>query len=149
MSVKTKPVRKKTAARTASDCFKNAERLCESLSEEDEAMTRELMTRLADRWSLWTLSVLADAGAPLRFTRVLEQVEGVSQKSLTKALRQLERDGLATRKLFPEVPPRVEYAITPLGIELLLQIEPLWSWIAQSIGVFRAARQSFDRRRTG
>jgi DNA-binding HxlR family transcriptional regulator len=112
-------------------------------------MTWEMLTRLADKWSLWTLSVLATAGAPIRFTRVMEQVEGISQKSLTKALRQLERDGLATRKLFPQVPPRVEYAITPLGTELLKQVKPLYLWVAGSLDIFRAARESFDRRKAG
>jgi DNA-binding HxlR family transcriptional regulator len=129
--------------------FEKAELVCESLSEEDDTMTREMLTRLADKWSLWTLSVLAKAGAPIRFTRVMEQVEGISQKSLTKALRQLERDGLATRKLFPQVPPRVEYAITPLGRELLQQVEPLWLWVAGNVGIFRAARESFDRGKAG
>ncbi len=124
--------------------WKEANSLCESLSEEDDAMTRELMTGLADKWSLWTMSVLAMAEGPLRFTRVMEQVEGISQKSLTKALRQLERDGLATRKMFPEVPPRVEYAITPLGLKLLEQVEPLWRWVAERVKVFQVARQAYD-----
>jgi DNA-binding HxlR family transcriptional regulator len=132
-----------------SESLKDLELVCDSLSEEDEVMTRDLMTRLADKWSLWTLSVLAKANGPIRFTRVMEQVEGISQKSLTKALRQLERDGLATRKLFPEVPPRVEYAITPLGFDLLKQVEPLWLWVAGKVRAFRAARESFDRGRAG
>ncbi len=127
--------------------FKKAELVCESLSEQDDAMTREMLTRLADKWSLWTLSVLAMTGSPLRFTRVMEQVEGISQKSLTKALRQLERDGLATRKLCPQVPPRVEYAVTPLGVELLKQVEPLWLWVAGNVDTFRSARESFDRKK--
>jgi DNA-binding HxlR family transcriptional regulator len=132
-----------------SESLKDLELVCGSLSEEDEVMTRDLMTRLADKWSLWTLSVLAKANGPIRFTRVMEQVEGISQKSLTKALRQLERDGLATRKLFPEVPPRVEYAITPLGIDLLKQVEPLWLWVAGKVRAFRTAREFFDRGRAG
>jgi DNA-binding HxlR family transcriptional regulator len=127
--------------------FKKAGQICDSLSEEDDHTARELLTRLADKWSLWTLSVLANADGPIRFTRILEQVEGVSQKSLTKALRQLERDGLATRKLFPQVPPRVEYTLTPLGRKLLGQIEPVWLWVAKNVRIFRAARDSFDRRR--
>jgi DNA-binding HxlR family transcriptional regulator len=143
MTQRNSPTRRK------SESLKDFELVCDSLSEEDEVMTRDLMTRLADKWSLWTLSVLAKANGPIRFTRVMEQVEGISQKSLTKALRQLERDGLATRKLFPEVPPRVEYAITPLGIDLLKQVEPLWLWVAGKVRAFRAARESFDRERTG
>ncbi len=123
-------MRQKLKSSVKTKKFEETKALCESLSDEDDSMTRELMTRLADKWSLWTLSVLAQAEGPLRFTRVMEQVDGISQKSLTKALRQLERDGLATRKMFPEVPPRVEYAITPLGMELLLHVEPLWQWVA-------------------
>jgi len=77
---------------------------------------------------------------------VMEQVEGVSQKSLTKTLRGLERDGLITREVFAEVPPRVEYTITALGMELLSHIEPLWIWVAQSVGRFQRARLEFDAR---
>ena len=118
--------------------------LCESLSEDQDTLTREIVTRLADKWTLWVMSVLAEAGEPLRFSRVLEQVEGVSQKSLTKVLRQLERDGLVTRKMFAEVPPRVEYAITPIAVEMLEHVEPLWSWVAKSVGRFQQARGAFD-----
>ena len=119
---------------------------CESLSEDQDILTREIVTRLADKWTLWVLSVLAEAGEPLRFSRVMEQVEGVSQKSLTKTLRQLERDGLVTRKIFAEVPPRVEYAITPIAVEMLEYVEPLWTWVAKSVGRFQQARSAFDHR---
>lgn len=67
---------------------------------------------------------MVGAGTPLRFSRLMEHVKGVSQKSLTKTLRQLERDGLVTRKMFAEVPPRVEYAMTALGVEMLKHVEP-------------------------
>jgi DNA-binding HxlR family transcriptional regulator len=122
-----------------------AQELCDSQTEEEDALTREMIARLADKWTLWTMAVMAEAGAPLRFSRVMEQVEGISQKSLTKTLRALERDGLATRKIFAEVPPRVEYAITPLGIDMLEQVAPLWTWVAKSVSKFRAARAKFDR----
>jgi DNA-binding HxlR family transcriptional regulator len=120
--------------------------VCDALSEDEDELTREMVTRLADKWSLWTMAVLAEAGEPLRFTRVMEQVEGVSQKSLTKTLRALERDGLITREVFAEVPPRVEYTITALGMEMLSHIEPLWIWVAKSVGRFRDARMEFDAR---
>jgi len=126
--------------------FKEGTAVCDALSEGEDALTREMVTRLADKWSLWTMAVLAEAGEPLRFTRVMEQVEGVSQKSLTKTLRGLERDGLITREVFAEVPPRVEYTITALGMELLSHIEPLWIWVAQSVGRFQRARLEFDAR---
>jgi DNA-binding HxlR family transcriptional regulator len=120
--------------------------VCDTLSEGEDALTREMVMKLADKWSLWTMAVLAEAGEPLRFTRVMEQVEGVSQKSLTKTLRALERDGLITRQVFAEVPPRVEYAITALGMELLSHVEPLWIWVAKSVGRFQQARMTFDAR---
>jgi DNA-binding HxlR family transcriptional regulator len=72
--------------------------------------------------TLWTMAVLDEAGSPIRFSRVLEQVKGVSQKSLTKTLRLLEQDGLVERTVFAEVPPRVEYALIDLGREILGEI---------------------------
>ena len=81
---------------------------------------------------------MADAAAPLRFSRLLGGIGGVSQKSLTKTLRALEREGLVTRKVFAEVPPRVEYRVTPPGSEMMAHIEPLWRWIAGNLGKFGA-----------
>ncbi len=120
--------------------------VCDALSETEEELTREMMMRLADKWSLWSLAILEEAGQPLRFTRLMEKVEGVSQKSLTKTLRSLERDGLVTRQVFAEVPPRVEYTITALGMELLSHVEPLWNWVAKRIERFVRARIEFDAR---
>jgi DNA-binding HxlR family transcriptional regulator len=120
------------------------EQLCDTQTEEEDALTREMVTRLADKWFLWTMAVLAEAGRPIRFSRVMEQVKGVSQKSLTKTLRSLERDGLATRTIFAEVPPRVEYTITSLGIDMLEHVAPLWTWAAKSVSKFRSARATFD-----
>jgi len=121
---------------------------CDALSDGEDILTREIVTRLADKWTLWTMSVLAEAGEPMRFSRVMENVEGVSQKSLTKTLRQLERDGLVTRVVFAEVPPRVEYAITPIGTEMLEQVYPLWLWAANNVGRFQQARAQYDGRAT-
>jgi len=118
------------------DDFSDLEALCEELSEAEDARVRELLTRMTDKWSLWTLGILAHEGAPLRFSRVLERVEGISQKSLTKTLRTLEGDALVTRRIYAEVPPRVEYAITSLGIELLNQVRPLWMWVVRNVGRF-------------
>jgi DNA-binding HxlR family transcriptional regulator len=93
----------------------SANAACEALGPQRDSIAREVVTQMAEKWTLWTMAVLAEASAPMRFSRVMEKVEGVSQKSLTKTLRQLERDGLVTRVVFPEVPPRVEYTIRPLG----------------------------------
>lgn len=123
---------------------KTAEEICEQLGVEEERLAREIVNRLADKWSLWTMAVLAKAKAPMRFSRIQEQVQGVSQKSLTKTLRQLERDGLLIRKIFAEVPPRVEYQINPIGVDMLAKVEPLWLWVVENVQRFQAARKSFD-----
>lgn len=120
--------------------------VCEALGPGVETLARDMVTRMAEKWTLWTLAVLAEAGEPMRFSRVMEKVEDVSQKSLTKTLRQLERDGLVTREVFPEVPPRVEYEVTDLGLEMLEQVHPLWLWAVKNVERFQEAQARFDRR---
>jgi DNA-binding HxlR family transcriptional regulator len=117
---------------------------CEALTEGEDTLTRDIVTRLAEKWTLWTMAELAEADGPMRFSRLMERVEGVSQKSLTKVLRQLERDGLVTRVVFAEVPPRVEYTITHLALEMLDLVHPLWKWAATNVGKFQAAQVSYD-----
>ena len=119
---------------------------CETLTQAEDALTREMVSRISDKWSLWTMSVIAEPGQPMRFSRIMDQVEGISQKSLTKTLRGLERDGLITRKVFAEVPPRVEYTMTALGSEMLDNVAPLWLWVAKSVQRFHECRSAFDRR---
>jgi DNA-binding HxlR family transcriptional regulator len=119
---------------------------CEAMTEREDSLTRDIVMRLADKWTLWALAELAEADAPMRFSRLMGQVEGVSQKSLTKVLRQLERDGLVTRRVFAQVPPRVEYTITELALEMLELVHPLWAWAARNVGRFAAAHASYDAR---
>lgn len=126
--------------------WKRIAEFCNTLSDDEDALTREMVACISDKWSLWTMSVIAEQTGPKRFSRIMEHVEGISQKSLTKTLRGLERDGLITRKVFAEVPPRVEYAITPLGSDLLDQVAPLWLWVAKRVRRFRDARAAFDAR---
>jgi len=121
---------------------------CETLTEAEDALTREMVSRISDKWSLWTMSVIAEHGRPMRFSRIMDQVEGISQKSLTKTLRGLERDGLITREVFAEVPPRVEYTIKALGSEMLDNVAPLWLWVAKSVQRFQGCRAAFDSSRT-
>lgn len=121
---------------------------CETLTEAEDALTREMVSRISDKWSLWTMSVIAERRQPMRFSRIMDKVEGISQKSLTKTLRGLERDGLITREVFAEVPPRVEYTITALGSEMLDNVAPLWLWVAKSVREFQDARAEFDGSRT-
>jgi DNA-binding HxlR family transcriptional regulator len=108
--------------------WKAANARYDELSDQQEQFVREIVTQISEKWTLWTVSVLAEAGVPMRFSRVMEHVDGISQKSLTKTLRQLESSGLVTRVVFPEVLPRVEYQITRLGDDLLCQLHPVWLW---------------------
>src|ERR1700722_12645868 len=120
-----------------------ANAICDKLSPEQDVLVREIVTQISEKWTLWTMSVLAQAGVPMRFSRVLEAVEGVSQKSLTKTLRQLEKAGLVTRVVFAEVPPRVEYRITGLGKDLLIQLHPVWLWTVANVKRFQTARSKY------
>jgi DNA-binding HxlR family transcriptional regulator len=120
-----------------------ANALCDRLSPDQDVLVREMVTQISEKWTLWTMSVLAQAGAPMRFSRVMGSVEGISQKSLTKTLRQLEKAGLLTRVVFAEVPPRVEYQITKLGEDLLIQLHPVWLWTVANVKRFEAARSKY------
>jgi DNA-binding HxlR family transcriptional regulator len=82
-----------------------------------EVLVQDLIGRVADRWTMIILEVLVEHGT-LRFTQLGRLVTGISQKMLTQTIRQMERDGLLTRKVYPVVPPKVEYALTEMGLTL-------------------------------
>lgn len=108
-----------------------------------EALVTELIGRVADKWTMVILDVLAEQGE-MRFTRLGELVEGISQKMLTKTVRQMERDGLLTRTVHPVVPPRVEYKLTELGLSLSAAFCGVWIWAAEHREQIEQARQTFD-----
>jgi DNA-binding HxlR family transcriptional regulator len=112
----------------------------ETMTPAEDRLAREVLQTVTASWSLSVMRVLAEANGPLRFSRVLERVEGISQKALTQTLRTLERDGLITRTLYPQVPPRVEYELTTLGSDLLVPVASLWRWIAGRLPEFVAAQ---------
>ena len=136
----------KKSAKGSRFSWEDIKDFCETLTEAEDSLTREMVSRISDKWSLWTMSVIAEHGKAMRFSRIMDQVEGISQKSLTKTLRGLERDGLITREVFAEVPPRVEYTITALGSEMLDNVAPLWLWVAKSVHRFQDCRTAFDHR---
>ncbi|WP_405049761.1 winged helix-turn-helix transcriptional regulator [Rhizobium sp. 1399] len=113
---------------------------CRNMSDDQDARARQMLERAAAKWPLRVLHVLSEADGPLRFSRVLERVEDISQKVLTQTLRTLESDGLVIRTLYPQVPPRVEYELTPLGRELLTQVVSLWRWIVIHLNEFDAPK---------
>lgn len=109
------------------------------------ALVREMLVRVADRWTLLAIEAL-EGDAPVRFSRLRERIPGVSQRMLTKTLRELERDGLVTRQIHATVPPRVEYQLTPLGTQLGLAVCGIWQWVGAHIAEVERARRDYDAR---
>jgi DNA-binding HxlR family transcriptional regulator len=105
--------------------------------------TREILARIADKWTALIIGILAH-GESRRFNELRRAIGGISQKMLTQTLRDLERDGLVKRTLYPQIPPRVEYALTPLGRTLCGPLSALGQWATQHIGEVRAAQEAFD-----
>jgi len=118
---------------------------CEA-SAEKTALVREMLGRVADKWTLLVIDAL-DGEEALRFSRLQERVGGISQRMLTKTLRQLERDGLVTRRVHPVVPPRVDYALTPLGNSLGESLCGLWLWVDAHLAEIDTARRVYDASR--
>jgi len=104
---------------------------------------REILDLIADKWTLLVIEVLSEA-RELRFTRIQEQVGGISQKMLTKTLRQMERYGLVTRHVHPVIPPHVDYRITELGESLGEAVCGIWEWKEANQARVTAAREAFD-----
>lgn len=110
-----------------------------------ERLVTELIGRVADKWTMVILEVLTEAGT-LRFTRLGERVAGISQKMLSQTLRQMERDGLIERTVYPVVPPKVEYRLTPLGLTLGGAFCGVWVWATENLTEVESARTAFDER---
>ena len=105
---------------------------------------REVLHRVGDKWSVLIVDLLGEG--PMRFSDLRRSVEGISQRMLTLTLRGLERDGLITRTVFPEIPPRVEYELTRLGKTLLEPIQGLAEWAERNRTSIQEAREKFDKR---
>ncbi|HUJ60224.1 MAG TPA: helix-turn-helix domain-containing protein [Kofleriaceae bacterium] len=113
-----------------------------------EALVREMLGRVGDKWTLLVIDALVDAGE-LRFSRLRDAIGGISQKMLTKTLRELERDGLVTRRVHPTVPPRVDYKLTRLGEQLGESVCGIWEWVDEHLAAVERARRAYDARRHG
>jgi DNA-binding HxlR family transcriptional regulator len=115
----------------------------------DPLAVRELLTKIGDKWSIFLVLVLAKIhGNRARFSELEKSIPDISQRMLTLTLRNLERDGLITRELFPEVPPRVEYELTNLGKSLLRPIEGLFDWVTENWEDVKKAQAKFDARKS-
>jgi DNA-binding HxlR family transcriptional regulator len=108
---------------------------------------RELLDRVGDKWTLLVVAMLEQRTTQrARFSELKRSIPGISQRMLTATLRGLERDGLLTRHIYAEVPPRVEYELTPIGRRFMQPVRALVTWLQTNWSTIRAARDTFDRR---
>lgn len=109
--------------------------------------SRRLLDRIGDKWTVLIVGALAEG--PRRFSELRRTIDGVSQKMLTQTLRGLERDGLVTRTVHAEVPPRVEYQLTPAGRTLREPLKALERWSIEHFGQVAASWETYDGDTTG
>jgi DNA-binding HxlR family transcriptional regulator len=109
-----------------------------------EALVREIIERVADKWTMLVLEALEEHGV-VRFTRLGKLVGDISQKMLTKTVRQMESDGLVTRTVHPVIPPNVEYELTELGRSLSEAFCGVWIWVERHSEEIERARATFLR----
>lgn len=110
-----------------------------------EALVRDVIAQVADKWTMLILEALEEHGT-LRFTQIGRIVGGISQKMLTKTVRQMECDGLITRTVHPVIPPHVDYALTELGSELTAAFCGVWVWAETYYAQVEKARAAFRAR---
>jgi DNA-binding HxlR family transcriptional regulator len=107
---------------------------------------RELLTKIGDKWTIFPVLSLDLLGGRARFSELERAVPGISQRMLFSTLKNLERDELVIRELFPEVPPRVEYEITDLGKSLLGPTQGLVDWAKANWEQVKEAQFRYDAR---
>jgi DNA-binding HxlR family transcriptional regulator len=116
-------------------------------SPEIDALVQEIIERVADKWTMLVLEALEEHGT-LRFSQLSNLVNGISQKMLTKTVRQMEADGLITRTIYPVIPPRVEYELTEMGRTLSEAFCGVWVWAEKYHGHIQRAREAFSERKS-
>jgi DNA-binding HxlR family transcriptional regulator len=121
--------------------------VCESpdpAGEPSACQAREVLQRVGDKWSVYVIDLLGQG--TMRFTELHRMIDGITSRMLTVTLRGLERDGIVTRTIHPVIPPRVEYALTPMGRTLLNTIGQLVTWAQTHLPEIEAARAAYDAR---
>lgn len=109
---------------------------------EDCRVISEMLSRIGDKWTVLVVTYLGEGS--MRFSELRRKIGGISQKMLTVTLRNLERDGLLTRTIYPTSPPAVEYELTDLGRELLVPVQELADWAKANMHRIQSARTQFD-----
>lgn len=103
---------------------------------------REVLSRLGDKWSILVLTTLKINGK-LRFSDIQRTIGDISQRMLTVTLRSMEADGIISREIYAEVPPRVEYELTELGDELFIHVKALVGWAEENVATIMENRSNF------
>ena len=129
-----------TELAAADKIMRSMGRMCVEL---DSDLFRSVLDRVGDKWSLILIGLLENQ--PLRFTDLLRTAPGISRRMLTLTLRALERDGLVTRTIYAEIPPRVEYQVTTLGRTLAGPVLTLARWAADNQEAIRSNRAAYDQ----
>ena len=124
---------------TAAESIAGVEKACEV--GETRNLVRDIFTMTGDRWSMPVIRALDDG--PIRFTALMNAVEGISHRMLTRTLRSLERDGLVSRTSYPESPPRVEYELTALGETLSEPVRAFIRWTQEHQSEIEESRRRF------
>jgi DNA-binding HxlR family transcriptional regulator len=118
---------------------------CTGSEQESCCPIKDILARFGDKWSIYAILMLGKQ-EKLRFNELKGLITGVSQRMLTVTLRSLEEDGLVSRSVYPEIPPRVEYSLTPLGQSLLLQLLALADWAKLNVNQILEARERYGRK---
>jgi DNA-binding HxlR family transcriptional regulator len=107
----------------------------------------DFLGRIGDKWTILIVVVLSQQPKHrARFSELKNGIQGISQTMLTSTLRALERDGLVTREVFAEIPPRVEYELTPFGLSVLEPMRALANWVSKNWGKAQQARKLYDQK---
>jgi len=104
----------------------------------------ETLDRIGDKWTVLVVGVLEQG--TLRYNEIQRAVDGISQRMLTLTLKELERDGIVHRTIYPTIPPRVEYELTELGRNLMVPLRSLYAWAVKHRPAMLAAREKFSER---
>ena len=110
----------------------------------DGCYIRHMLDRIGDKWSLLILATLE--GDAIRFSALKRSIGDISQRMLAQTLRSLECDGYVSRKVYPSVPPAVEYSLTPFGRQLLEKLAPLFSWADDHLQQVKENRSAYENR---
>jgi DNA-binding HxlR family transcriptional regulator len=105
-------------------------------------LVRDMLVRVGDKWTMLTIEQLS--AGPMRFTALMSSVPGISHRMLTQTLRALQRDGMVSRTAYAEVPPRVEYELTPLGRTLIGPVAAFVAWAQDHYVEVTANRDAYD-----